>query len=617
MKGLRRTLAFAPADRRGGLLLLASLLGLAALVGLLQLRFEALPGGNAPRATDGLAGLLLVALAGLVWGAGLSRAGLLSALGLADGLLAAAGLAAFAAGAWVAGAWQLKMPALALCALGGLALTALAARRGAERGPAAPAWPLWAFAAACAAVAALVVLGNQAFIKLFFDPAERGNVMWMFPRRATQFSEPIPGGPLQDYSRLAVPALGLSLGLGAAWLAARLRPASAATQLWTLAAAALGLKLAVAHLSPLGVDLLWLKARTIHSSYLGVTLDYMQRMGPWSFLARFHEFQGSLPVHAGTHGPLPELFYWPLAWIFGERPAPIALVYMALVNLAAFPLYRLTRALSGRPGLGLAAAALWLFSPQNLILGNAGFDAALFGLLALSFWWFLRALQEGRAAWALAAGAVFWLCQLASMASLVFPVAFGLFAWAWAWRRQGSAAAALRAVARPYLLWLLSPLAGHLLLWALTLGGFSYLRCCQLNYGKYMADMLSFHQDRPSFYWSWGNWLVFTGYASVPLMTAYLATLARRWSRLELAEGFTLPASVLPLALFFTVFGLAEVHRDYIWASFFLIPAAAGFFAGEEGRGAWEGARTRLLALAAVLAVVNAVVLEIWVFDQN
>jgi hypothetical protein len=205
------------------------------------------------------------------------------------------------------------------------------------------------------------------------------------------------------------------------------------------------------------------------------------------------------------------------------------------------------------------------------------------------------------------------------MASLVWPAAFLLFALARHARDGRGWRAGLPKWLGLWALWLALPLALHLLLWAVTAGDFNYLKTCAINYTRYAADAVVYHRNRPSYAWLWGNALVFAGYASLPLMLAWGLDLKRRFSRLDLAEGFSVPGAFLVLGMGLVVLGLAETHRDFIWATFFLLPGAARAMESPRpsAKGPWNGVQVPLLALAVSLAVLNAVLLEVWVLDQN
>jgi len=582
---------------------------------LLWTRFVWVPRADLNPQADALMGLQAAVAVGLLWCVGLVWNGQAGRLRGPGGWAMGAGLLVCIGAAGFAGAFDARPLALVAFMLGSLGLLAAFRQPGVAAPPLAPS--LGAFALLSALGAALVYAGQAAFILLTYDPIARGNTIWMFPRRALMRSDPIPGGAFSDWAWVLAPLAALALVLGGlVWLSRR--KSNALQLLGAMVAGALLLKLAVASLSPIGISLLWLKARTVHSSYLYVTLAGMDRMSAMDFLRRFNVSGDLLVVHAGTHGPLPELLYWLLLRLTGGSVVVVTLVYMLLTNLAAWPIFKVTERLTGKSGLGLAAAALWLACPQNLILGNAGFDAALLGLLALSFWYYLQALDAQDWRYAAAAGAFFWLAQLASMVSLVWPAAFALFALA-RYARQGSVAASLPRWLGLWALWLGLPLLLHLLLWAGTSGDFNYAKTCVMNYTRYATDAAVFHRSRPSYAWLWGNALVFAGYASVPLLLAWGLELKRRFTHLDLAEGFTVPGAFLVLGMGLTVLGLAEVHRDFIWATFFLLPGAARAMESPKPapKSPWNGVRIDLLALVVSLAVLNAVILEIWVLDQN
>lgn len=511
-------------------------------------------------------------------------------------------LACVSASAW-AGMQFSKFGALALFAAGlGLACLALQDSKARRLGPGSP----WAWLFATGLGALVVVLGAAWFRSAFWEPTESGNVAWMFPPRASSASEPIPGGAFTDWPRLwalLACAAGLLGGLALGWKAMLKRPLLGLAFLW---AASLAARLAVEHLSPLGISLLWLKGSTIHSSFLHVALE-RQAMGAWGFLKGFHALQegGLLPVHAGTHGPLPELFYWACVSAFGRNPAPSVLAYMALQASLVVPVYSVGRRLSANTGTGLAAAALAAFTPQALILGNAGFDAMMLTLLAWSFWFFLKALDRDGRAWALAAGLVFWLAQMASMLALLWPVFFGLFAWV-----EGRSKKGLAQALKAYGIWLGLPLALHLGLWALTAGDFSYLQSSRLNFDRYAYDEAFFHKAPPRHYWAWGNLLLYAAWASLPLLAAWGL---RTWEALKQGGGraFDWLGAGMLLMLALTVMSTREVNRDHIWASFFLFLPAAEYLAAKDGKKA-----PPLLLAALGLMLANAAVLEILVFDQ-
>ncbi len=541
--------------------------------------------GWTDRQADAGMALLLLGAAVLVWVA------LGSVAGPATGrpLHGAWGVALFFAGAFVGGAWHALVPALLLAGAGSWLLMPGLKDMPAAVKP-APGRPLL-FLLLCAALVFLVVEGAGLFIRLFGDPAARGDVMWMFPSREHGSGE-IPGGPLGGYRLLGPPLAALAaaaalLGAGLAFWPGRRWPLLAA-----VVAAAMGMKFAVASLSPAGVDILWIKGQAPHSSYLRVALD-SAGMGAWEWLRQFNRLQFDLPVHAATHGPLPELFYRALLALGGVKAAVLS--YMALISLGSLAFFGLGREAGGEQA-GLAAALLFASSPMNLILGNAGFDAALAVMLAACLWAWMAGLRTQDARLAALCGAIWWLAQMASLSTLFWGLPLALLAARRPFRQWRAGAALALGL----------PAALHLGLWAATAGDFSILACWKGNYQRYAQDLLVFHQDRPHFYWIWGNFLVYAAYAGLAGMAAWLAQAARLPS--YRAPAFAWAALFSLGALFFCVAGTAEVPRDYLWAMALLLPAAAPFFTG-SGR--------FLLAPAAALNAACALAIEMRVLDQN
>ena len=362
-------------------------------------------------------------------------------------------------------------------------------------------------------------------------------------------------------------------------------------------------KVAMAGLSSGGLATLGLKITSVNSNYFTVA---GRISGPLAYLSGFNAGQAGSGYHVDVHPPLPVLLYWALRVLLFSKPALAALAVMALSASAILPLYRLGKGLAGPEG-ALASVCLFITSPLNLILGNAGIDSVVFTLVAVCVWLLWEAAQRDGFLLAAGAGASLGLASLCSFAS----IAALLFMAAWApivlWRRRDSGAGFVR----PCLVLAAGFCAGlaavHLLLFAASLGRFNYLEALRTARVLHQAA----NQYRSYALWSWANVLLYAGYAGPALVLLWVFAVARSLVRADSAQPFVQVSAALVLTLVLCAYGRAEVQRQFLFGAVFLLPVAAAALP----RSAGGRVQAPALAVALGLNIVNAVLLQIYVLD--
>jgi hypothetical protein len=261
----------------------------------------------------------------------------------------------------------------------------------------------------------------------------------------------------------------------------------------------------------------------------------------------------------------------------------------------------------GGKGGGLAMAALFVTSPLNLILGNAGIDSVVFTLVALTVWRLWKAATAGGWGWPFAAGVSLGIATLnsfGSSSSLVFLGTWGLLLL-WRGRRSLADFAVRNAVV--WTAFSAGLLAVHGALWALSLGHFHYME--SVRTAQFVH--LSANQYRPFELWSWANVILYTGYTGLGLAVLWLARVGGDLFMADTTEPASMASAAVVLTLVLSAYGRAEVQRQYLFAGVFLLPAAAAALPrGKDGR-----VQGPPLAAALALNVVSAVLLQMYVLD--
>jgi hypothetical protein len=468
-----------------------------------------------------------------------------------------------------------------------------------ETGPDGEGLPDWGkaallFAAGLALGAAVWSMRSWMQLNLMW-PEDKSSIWMIMMRRFNGGATDIIGATFTQWAWLWV-AGAWAAGLGALlWMAPRLQEESL---LWSLFAAAMLGKLALAGLSSAGIHIVADKIASVNTNFFSIS-KLIDQEGVLHFLKTFNSRQSGLGFHADTHPPLPLLIYWTLRRAFFDSTWGAALGIMALNAAAVFPWYHLGKRLGGATA-GLAAAALYLSSPLNLILGNAGIDSVASSAVGFAAYCIVAALQDDDAKRAFQGGLFLALaanCSFAANAALVFLGTWGLLL---AWRARSDAMQFLLRSLQVWGLVTLGMLAVHGAFFALSGGDFSYMAAVRsAQFAHMQANLFRTYE-----LWSWANCLIYAGYAGLGLLVLWLGCLASSLWNADTRDAAVIAGGAFVLTVVLAAFGRAEIQRQFLFGLVALIPAAC-----LPARKGW------ILTAAIALNVINAVFLQANVLD--
>ena len=479
----------------------------------------------------------------------------------------------------------------------------------AEDGPASAAPWAWLVGGSLA-LGLLTVLARWYANTVLKTGAPSDAIFMFFMPRGADYEGVGGGGPLRvdQWAALAI-YFCVALG-GLAYLGLVLKVRLRWLLLWLMAVAFAG-KLNIAYASGTGLRQIADKIAHIGTAYFAL----VPRVGAslWNFVLHFNDLQGSLSTHAETHPFGPELLYTTITRIVGYDAYRVGLVMMGLTVFTILPLGLAAARYYKDPWAGAAAGALYLFSPQQLILSGAGTDCLVTLGLAWILYLSLRGSEPGGWAWAAAAGLALFATSLIS-AGILLPMAYvGLWVL-WLSLRQGGPQPWVwlpRAAGVGAVLWAACLLA-HLALWGATGGHFNYLKV--LSTGFPMQWRLL--QDRPYETWVWLNPFLIGAYVGWPLVAILLARLWQGLWHGKGRDGLVTSAAAFAILLGLASLGNAEAQRIFQYAVLVAVLPAVGFFMREKPAGTGSSRlNLPLLAAACALMFLNTALLESLVLD--
>jgi hypothetical protein len=379
---------------------------------------------------------------------------------------------------------------------------------------------------------------------------------------------------------------------------------------WLMAAAFLG-KLNVSYASAAGLRQIADKISHIGTAYFLLVPKVGANL--WDFVHRFNSLQGTLSTHAETHPFGPELFYTWATRLVGYDAHRVGLAVMALTLLTLVPLALAAARYYDDPWAGVAAAALYVFTPQQLILSGAGTDCLLTMGLAWILYFSQRASEPGAWGWGLAAGLAFFTTSIISV-GIFLPMSFVGLWILWLCQRQGG---------RPWM-WVpravatgatigLTFAAAHLVLWAATGGDFVYTKVFSAG----LPVQLDLLHARPYQIWVWLNPFLIGSYMGWPLVAVLIALGWQGLRRGDSRDGLLTAAVAFGMVVWLTSLGNAEAQRIFQYSVLVALLPATRFFLRQRGADASAAARLNLplLAAACALLFLNTALLEALVLD--
>ncbi len=201
---------------------------------------------------------------------------------------------------------------------------------------------------------------------------------------------------------------------------------------------------------------------------------------------RYLDVRPYLSMHAKVHPPGPVALLWLMSYVAGRGALALSLATAAAGALAAVPLYGwLRRCFGGRAAL--AGLVLYVCCPAVVIFTATSADILFTPFTLGTLWLFDRALRDGHAPSALAAGAGFAVMSFLKFSLLGVGVYFALAGLLMLWRARRVAPVALTAA-----LMLGAFLAVHGLVWWWS--AFPYIEAFQAAKAQFDEDQ--FHLDR-------------------------------------------------------------------------------------------------------------------------
>jgi hypothetical protein len=474
-------------------------------------------------------------------------------------------------------------------------------------GPRAP----WAWLLGGSAVLGLLTYFARSYANTVLKtPAASDAVFMFFMPRGSDYEGVGGGGPPRpdQWAALAlyfVTALG-----GLAYLSLVAKARLRWLVLWVMAAAFVG-KLNISYASAGGLNQIADKISHIGTAYFILIPKYGANL--WDFVLRFNGLQGILSTHAETHPFGPEVLYTWITRLVGYDPQRVGLVVMGLTLFTMLPVALMAARYYDSKWAGVAAAALYLFSPQQLILSGAGTDC----LLTLGLAWILYLAQRGSEAdgwiWALGAGLAFFATSLISV-GIFLPMSFVGIWILWLCQRQGG---------RPWS-WIpravrvgglvgASFLAAHLALWGITGGRFNYLQVFSAGFPVQQGLL----QVRPYQVWVWLNPFLIGAYVGWPLVAVLVARLWQAWSDGDGQDGLLFGAGAFGALLCLASLGNAEAQRIFQYSVLIALLPATRFFLRSKSADASAASSLNLplLAVGCALLFLNTALLEALVLD--
>lgn len=480
----------------------------------------------------------------------------------------------------------------------------------ASAGATAPA-SAWIWLLGGSVALGLLTLAARWYANTALKTSGPSDAIFMFFQPRGSAYESIQGGPPPAFSQWAALGLYFAAALGGlAYLALRLKVRLPWLALWLLAAAYLG-KLNIAYFSPLGLGQIGEKIAHVGTAYFLLVPKVSGHL--WQFVLDFNRQQGTLGTHAETHPFGPELLYTWISGLVGYQAERVGLVVAAISLGTIVPVVLMAARYFRNAFAGAAAGALYLFTPQQLILSGAGTDCLVTMGLAWILYLSLRACEPGSRRWALGAGMALFFTSLISTGVGLPMVFVGLWVL-WLCQRRGGAAWFLDALGVGGLM-LAALLAGHLALWALSAGRFNYLQVLRSG----LPIQLDLSTVRPYQVWVWLNPFLIGSYIGWPLVAVLLARALDAWRRSDGSDGLLTAACGFGLMVVLCSLGNAEAQRMFQYCVLVALLPATQFFLKddpEDGSGAGPGRlRLGLLAAACALLFLNAALLEALVLD--
>jgi hypothetical protein len=367
-------------------------------------------------------------------------------------------------------------------------------------------------------------------------------------------------------------------------------------------------KIAIASMSAYGLDIVGMKISSINTNYYNLT-GKIDEIGLWTYLKEFNSLQVKQGFHGDTHPPGAVVFYWMLRHIFGSAQA-VGYAMMTICALTVLPLYSFIKDAGWGKAGGIAVAVLFLTTPISLILSAAGIDSMILFCMALGLACIARGVLDKPFVWGMAGGAAFFV---GSQFGFGLPAAI-MFAGLWSlvmlWRRTQSLSAWAIAASLLWAGFALGSVGPHLLMYAVFGGTFSYIQA--MNTAQWIHSAANHY--RVYEFWSWGNVVLYSGYAGAGLLGLYLVRLFSALWRNDNRDPALLLSMPFILTLIFACLGRAEVQRQFLFGAYFLLVAAAPAMVRMMPDGSRE-LRMSALGAVATMNIVNAVILEMHVLD--
>lgn len=479
-----------------------------------------------------------------------------------------------------------------------------------DSAPQRPRWMAQAASLALAAALAFFIWKIRGFADERLSVPSGVNAIGIFYLlRTGGGATDIGAGAFHDYARLMSAVFYLAALGGGIWYLQRSKELSWRWTMLILVALTVWGKLSISLLSDQGLGILSLKISSVNTNYYEL-VKLVKEKGVWGYMSGYNSFQIAQRWHGDTHPFGPVLLYWLITCFVGMHPAIVAAVMLTLTAFTAPVIYKAAEAHFGRREAGLAAAALYLTTPMSLILSSAGIDAVIALFVALALWAMAKGIENPTWKWGAATGAFFFLGSLFSFGIMIVLMFAGLWSLDGRLRRAKSAVDALVEV---MILW--GPLLGaillcHLLLFGLLGGHFNYLTAMNAARGVHR----SVNVYRTYELWSWANVVLYSGYAGVATLAAFLIRAGSSLWRQDSRDGFLIAAIPFIATLIFACMGRAEIQREFLFGVLFLSIPAAGICLRKAGPGE-EGLDTPLLIALASVNVISTVILEMVVLD--
>lgn len=312
----------------------------------------------------------------------------------------------------------------------------------------------------------------------------------------------------------------------------------------------------------------------ITQTYERYTYEYIGDIGKTrsipQLFTRYNELQQMLTMHAKVHPPGPIVILWLMSYVVGQGPLGLSIWTVLFGSLTIVPLYWLTRDVAGGRA-ALVTAALFAVLPGFTLFNAVSADVTFLPFTVGTLWLFWRAIDRGRAGYAVGAGLGYAWMSLISFSLIGIGAFFG-FVGLWKLADPGRRMHVFKTAA----IMIVAVAAVHGAVWYST--GYDVVENFQNAKAQFDEDQHQLDEISPRYPgWTFRLWnpLSWFFYGGIPVSVLCIKALVdRRATGIEPGFVIVLLLTLIVLNLLYLGRGEGERSAMYLYP-FIAIPAGA------------------------------------------